>query len=588
MSKDQPSKPDEQTEPKVVPFPHDTTDEERNRRILAAAEQLASGVPGSWTLWYKERAEKLGIEPVLFADLIKAQIADRERKERNAQAEARLIENRAKRERLTERDHQRDDAAKNKAEMAADRKVEKAAEKEATRQQKEAERKAKEKNKSFANLLKLPVERHENELSKLAKRLGEDLETLRQEFKDFVGVADGFSAVSESDVEPWPEAVDTAELLQAIAAKYGMYVVMQPHQRTGVTLWTAMSWVHNEIATHSPILTVTSAEADSGKTTLLGVLARLVPKPSQSVEANGPNVYRYVDAAKPTLIIDEADSLFTRKTDLTSIINASWTRGTKIPRQVNIGGASVTVFFDPFCPKALGLLGGNLPRTLRTRSIEIRMVPKRPDETVAPFEHVDDFEFAVLRRQLMRWANDNAATLKTMQPTYPPGVHNRIAVNWKVMLAIAELAGGPWPERAREAAQRLSCSGRQPSDRMRLLAAIREMFIESSSKRVDQEITSEDVVTRLNSDPLDIWVAFNKGGRITQRQVAALLKDYEIHPIPLHPTKRKDFGRQGYRFSQFADAFARYLPEHPIIRSPPTAPKRTSSKRAKRKGTRRK
>jgi putative DNA primase/helicase len=148
--------------------------------------------------------------------------------------------------------------------------------------------------------------------------------------------------------------------------------------------------VHNDIATFSPILTATSAEADSGKTTLLGAVARLVPKPCINVESTGPNVFRYVDAHKPTLIIDEADDVFTRKSDLKHIINASWTRGTKIPRQVKIDDVFVTVFFDPFCPKALGLLGGNLPRTLRTRSIEIRMVPKRPDETVEPFEHTDD------------------------------------------------------------------------------------------------------------------------------------------------------------------------------------------------------
>jgi hypothetical protein len=142
-------------------------------------------------------------------------------------------------------------------------------------------------------------------------------------------------------------------------------------------------------------------------------VARLVPKPCINVESTGPNVFRYVDAHKPTLIIDEADDVFTRKSDLKHIINASWTRGTKIPRQVKIDDVFVTVFFDPFCPKALGLLGGNLPRTLRTRSIEIRMVPKRPDETVEPFEHTDDFEFAVLRRQLARFAADNAKDLKT-------------------------------------------------------------------------------------------------------------------------------------------------------------------------------
>jgi putative DNA primase/helicase len=335
-----------------------------------------------------------------------------------------------------------------------------------------------------------------------------------------------------------------------------------------VTLWAAQAWVHNEIATYSPILTAISAEADSSKTTLLGLVARLVPKPFLSVESTGPNVYRYVDAHKPTLIIDEADDLFTRKSDLRHIINASWTRGTKIPRQVSINGIWVTVQFDPFCPKALGLLDRNLPRTLKTRSILIRVVPKRPDEVVEPFEHTDDFEFAALRRQCARFAADNAAALKTIQPTFPTGMNNRARANWKLLLAIAELGGETWSQQARDAAEQLTRTGRLPSDGMKLLGAIRTMFAESGKTA----ITSEDVVTELCRNPLDVWATY-KGSKITQRQVAALLDAYDIHPVSLHPTKRKDFSRQGYRLLQFADAFARYLPKDLIIQSPSAAPK---------------
>ena len=96
------------------------------------------------------------------------------------------------------------------------------------------------------------------------------------------------------------------------------------------------------------------------------------------------------------------------------------------------------------------------------------------------------------------------------------------------------------------------------------------------------------MVTELCSDPLDIWAAYNRGGKITQRQVAVLLDAYEIHPIPLHPTKRKDFARQGYKLSQFTDAFARYLPNIQSSNHHRAASKRSSSKQAKRKGARRK
>jgi putative DNA primase/helicase len=246
--------------------------------------------------------------------------------------------------------------------------------------------------------------------------------------------------------------------------------------------------------------------------------------------------------------------LLNRKSDLRHIVNASWTRGSTIPRTVSIGGVRTTVCFDVFSPKAVGLLGPKLPPATRTRCIEIRMVPKRPDETTAAFNGTDDAEFATLRRKLARWAADNAAALKEARPAVP-GLNNRAAANWKVLLAIAELAAGAWPERAHEAAERLTSLGVQ------LLAAFREVF---DGRKV---ITSADMVAFLCRDPTSVWVEYGRRGPITQRQVADLLEQYEIFPDTIHPTGRSDFSRRGYRVEQFADAFARYLPVDPDIQT---------------------
>jgi Protein of unknown function (DUF3631) len=56
-------------------------------------------------------------------------------------------------------------------------------------------------------------------------------------------------------------------------------------------------------------------------------------------------------------------------------------------------------------------------------------------------------------------------------------------------------------------------------------------------------------------------------GPITKNQVAALLKDFEIRPVVVHPTKRADISRHGYRAAQFEDAIARFLPREPNIRT---------------------
>ena len=95
-----------------------------------------------------------------------------------------------------------------------------------------------------------------------------------------------------------------------------------------------------------------------------------------------------------------------------------------------------------------------------------------------------------------------------------------------------------------------------------MLAVLRSMF---TKKRT--EITSEQVVQELVADPDSPWQECRGRGPITKNQVAALLKDFEIRPVVVHPTKRADVSRHGYRAAQFEDAFARFLPPEPNIRT---------------------
>ena len=396
-------------------------------------------------------------------------------------------------------------------------------------------------------------------MARLAKRLGEDVAALREEFAEFLGVG---SEPAET-TEPWPEPVNIAVVLQELGDKISRYVVMQKHQLMAAQLWTAHTWLYDyQVPIHSPILAATSAEPNSGKSTLVVAVGRASPRFSLNIEPTGPTLYRYVDATKPTIAIQEADDLFTRKSDLKHIINAGWTRGPKIPRQVNIGSVLHTVEFDPFTPKAIDMLGHNLPRTTRTRCIELRMRPKLKTEKVEQFNQLDDAEFAVLRRKLARFAADNAAALKDAKPILPSDLINRDAANWWLLLAIAELAGGEWPKRAREAAERLTRRGRRPSDGVQLLAAFKDIFATGR-----KEITSESVVAELHKDPTSIWAEYKYGGPITQRQVAHLLDAFDIDPVVVHPTKRSNSSPRGYKASQFVDVLTRFLPTDPHIRT---------------------
>ena len=123
-------------------------------------------------------------------------------------------------------------------------------------------------------------------------------------------------------------------------------------------------------------------------------------------------------------------------------------------------------------------------------------------------------------------------------------------------------AGGGWPEQACRSAICLSRAPYEPSVGVQLLAALRAMFTKNRT-----EITSEQAVQELVADPDSPWHEYRGRGPITKNQVAALLRDFDIRPVVLHPTKRADFSRHGYRAAQFDDAFARFLPDEPNIRT---------------------
>ena len=517
---------------KIVDFQKaEVTSEERARRLKSEVDRLASMPVVEWMFYLAEgAAEKHGVSHVDMKKMIEATIKDREKKEREDRAEDHRSEQRAEKEEKKESKARHEEERKRKEE-----------EREQRHAAKEEERKRKDREKAFEAIAKLPRLAHKVRLAELGKRSGEDLDMLRAEFEAFVGPEE-----MEDKLDPWDEAVETKALLNELTAQLRRYVVMHDDVAVAISLWTMFAWVH-ELAVHSPLLVITSAEPDAGKTTSLGVLHRLTPEPYLAAELTGPNLYRIVDHLHPTLIVDDADMLFQRRADLTHIVNISWTRGTKVPRQVQ----GTTYRFDPFCPKVLGMVGLSLSPALASRCIVCKLQPKLPSEQVADFSHDDDDDFRALRRKAMRWAADHAVTLRDACPVLPPGFGNRLRMNWNLLLAIADLAGGAWPKRAREAAIKLSKRHR-PSEGRRLIDALRPILA------MLKEITSADLVARLNADPTAEWCAFRNRGPITQRQVALLLDQHDIHPDVIHPPGRP--AARGYKAEWFADVFARYPP----------------------------
>jgi hypothetical protein len=111
-------------------------------------------------------------------------------------------------------------------------------------------------------------------------------------------------------------------------------------------------------------------------------------------------------------------------------------------------------------------------------------------------------------------------------------------------------------------------------------------------------ITSKEFHKKLLADPLSPFheysTAHKRASKISENQIAALLKKYRIYPTDLHPTGRSDMTKRGYRWVECRDMLARYRNRFALARDnrdekpteEPATPKRKRV-RSKSKGRRR-
>ena len=154
-----------------------------------------------------------------------------------------------------------------------------------------------------------------------------------------------------------------------------------------------------------------------------------------------------------------------------------------------------------------------------------------------------------MRSQAARWAADNFDKLADPDPKMPD-LNDRAADNWHPLLAIADLAGGTWPEQARRAACLVSGEEQDGAIGVELLRDIRSVFGD------DDVIRSSDLVAKLTADPERPWAEWKHGRPLTQKQLAGLLAPFHIISLTVHPPGLPD--GKGYRRTDFKEAWAAY------------------------------
>jgi hypothetical protein len=352
---------------------------------------------------------------------------------------------------------------------------------------------------------------------------------------------------------------EASELFDAVFAFLSRFVAYPSKDaKIAHTLWI----IHTHLMgawESTPRIAFLSPEPGSGKTRALEISELLVPRPVSAVNVTPAYLFRKVGdpeaGGTPTILFDEIDTVFGPKAkdneEIRGLLNAGHRRGAVAGRCVTKGKIVATEEIPAFCAVALAGIG-DLPDTILSRSVIIRMRRRAPDERVVPFRRrTNASEGEALRKRIAAWAKTVSEELNGVWPDLPKGVENRDADVWEPLLAVADAAGEEWAERARVAAVTFVTLSKEatPSMGIRLLEDLRKVFGDREA------MPTQAILTALVDLPESPWADI-RGKPLNDRGLAQRLRKYEIKPkvIRIGETTHRGYDRQDLH-----DAWKRYL-----------------------------
>jgi hypothetical protein len=217
------------------------------------------------------------------------------------------------------------------------------------------------------------------------------------------------------------------------------------------------------------------------------------------------------------------------------------------------GKVVTTEEIPAYCAVALAGIG-DLPDTVLTRSITVKMRRRAPTEYIEPYRRrIHAPEGEKLRVELARWTSAHESRLSEAWPEMPSGIVDREADVWEPLLAVADAAGEEWPELARFAARALVTEARESPASMgiRLLSDLFEIF------NGHEVMSTDDLLKALHGVEESPWDDLY-GKPLNPRGLSQRLRKYEVSS----KTVRLPVGTaKGYARADLWDVWQRYTPE---------------------------
>lgn len=354
-------------------------------------------------------------------------------------------------------------------------------------------------------------------------------------------------------VEPWEDAVDGAELLDSLVALLDRYVVLPAFAPAAIALWVLHTYLL-EIADYTPYLLLTSPTRECGKSTVLDVLVHLAYRARQTGGITAAALYRTIATYRPTMLLDELDARLQGPSGeaLRGVLNTGFHRAGNAT--ICVGDEHEARDFSTFCPKVIAGIG-RVWDTVTSRSIPIRLARATKKDLGRLTKVRGDRIGATClpyRRQATRWASDSLERLRVADAVAPTELGARQSDVWRPLLAIADAAGGRWPELAREAARALHGVAEEEGDYG--LLALQD--VKAAFECGDASLPSARIVAELGKMEHRPWPEYRNEKPLSTRGLASLLGRFGVKPKNIRSGAEVV---KGYEFADLLPAFTTYL-----------------------------
>jgi putative DNA primase/helicase len=397
-------------------------------------------------------------------------------------------------------------------------------------------------------------------------------------------------AKSAEDV-PWSDPIPPLAAIFDTATKAMASFLIAPAAYYDImTLWSAVSYLVQSEVIALPImpqLAFQSEGPESGKSTALEIVATLCSRGILRSSYTGATLFRQINEQQVTYCLADLHTIMTDpRSEIHAVIKACHRRAEAFVDRTeeHSGGARYVATYRCWSALAWASIGPMTPE-MHGRAIVLPLQPALPEESTG-LDHTSPSRSSILidaRRQVTAWA---AKVIELPTPAMPSTLWSRSADNWRPLLAVAELAGGDWPQRALAAIEAVRKVERRPDLRERLLTAIRDAFyaqaradavreankagtplsddvINAITPKPDTRIATLDLLDALNNDEESGLGQANHGRGIT----AYWLRDH-LRGL-LNPPGSREWQEvigtvrkhvRGYEWHQFAETIRRHLP----------------------------